>query len=402
MKKILKSALLMLSGICLLAACADDNDSNPVLPSIDTFKLNTPTFSAGLVDLASSETLRLTWSQPDYGFPAAMNYIVQFSTDGTFATSVAQAEADETGATVADYMEIATPYVTPEASIEASALAKMLVQITKWNEAAVPATQTVYARVLSYINGASNIDSLYSNVVSFNVAPYYVELQDAAPIIWYLIGGTIGDGSWSNSVDGIGVSIQPMFTLAGEEYDKAKGTGKIGYTGYFTASQGFKFILVPGESTWAEQIGTTDGALSPVRNDGGSQNFFVPEDGYYSIILDTSTDCDVTVTKLDAAPDSYTDMFFTGTYGVWDDLKSMSPVHTYAGAVNHDWYYDLDATAGDTEMKFLTDSSWSTNWGAAEFPTGIGVANGANIPVKAGNYRVIFNDITGSYTFIEK
>lgn len=402
MKKILKSLFLLLGGVCLFAACADDNDSNPTLPSLETFQLNTPVFSAGLVDLASSETLRMTWSQPDYGFPAAMNYILQFSTDGTFTTSVADAEADETGATIANYTEIATPYVTPEADVEASALAKLLEQIAKWDEANVPAEQTVYARVLSYINGAANIDSLYSNVVSFKVVPYYVALKEADPVIWYLIGGTIGDGSWSNSADGIGTSIQPMFTLAGEEYNKTTGTGKIGYTGYFIASQGFKLILVPGEGTWKEQIGTSDGALSPVRNDGGSSNFFVPEDGYYSIVYDTNTECDVTVTKLDYTPSSYDAMYFTGTYGVWDDLKSMTPIHTFAGAINHDWYYDLDATDGDTELKFLTDSSWAVNWGSDTFPTGYGVANGPNIPVTAGTYRIFFNDITGTYTFIEK
>lgn len=402
MKKILKSAIMLMGAAAMLAACADDRDSNPTLPKLDTFQLNTPAYANGLVDLTASDAIQLTWSQPAYGFPAAMNYIVQLSTTGEFTTSVAQAQADESGATKANYAEIETPYVIPEADIEVSTVARMLQQIEGWTEDAVPAQQKVYARVLSFINGAANVDSLYSNVVAFNVAPYYVELSDADPVIWYLIGGTIGDGSWSNTTDGIGTSIQPMFTLVGEEYDKVKGTGKIGYTGYFTASQGFKLIMVPGEGTWKEQIGTTDGALSPVRNDGGSSNFFVPEDGYYTVIYDTSTECDVTVTKLADTPATYAEMFFTGTYGVWDDLKAMSPVHTYGGAINHDWYYDLDATAGDTELKFLTDSSWAVNWGSDTFPTGFGVANGANIPVKAGTYRILFNDITGTYTFIEK
>ena len=31
MKNIFKSSLLLLSSICLFAACADDNDSNPTL-----------------------------------------------------------------------------------------------------------------------------------------------------------------------------------------------------------------------------------------------------------------------------------------------------------------------------------------------------------------------------------
>lgn len=400
MKKILKSTFFVLGAVCLLAACADDRDSNPTLPKVDTFTLNTPTFSGGLVDLASSESLRFTWSQPDYGFPAAMNYILQFSLDNNFTTSIAEADADESGSLLANYGEIETPYVTPQANVDASVVAKILQQLGKWTEGAVPATQKVYARVFSYINGAANVDPLYSNVVEFSVAPYYVELKEAEPIIWYLIGGTIGDGSWSNSADGIGTSIQPMFTLVGEEYDKVKGTGKIGYTGYFIASQGFKLILVPGEGTWKEQIGCNDG--TPVRNDGGSGNFFVPEDGYYTITYDTGTECDVTVTKCDETPTVWNTLTFTGGFSGWDTgANEMTPISTFAGAVNHDWYFDF-SSAEDTEGKFLTNHDWGTNWGSDTFPTGFGVGNGPNIPVAAGSYRIFFNDITGTYTFIEK
>ena len=37
MKNIFKSSLLLLSSICLFAACADDNDSNPTLVMPTTF-----------------------------------------------------------------------------------------------------------------------------------------------------------------------------------------------------------------------------------------------------------------------------------------------------------------------------------------------------------------------------
>lgn len=53
-------------------------------------------------------------------------------------------------------------------------------------------------------------------------------------------------------------------------------------------------------------------------------------------------------------------------------------------------------------MKFLVDSSWNPNWGGANFPFGWGVGGGDNIPVEAGDYRVIFNDITGYYHFYSK
>ena len=40
--------------------------------------------------------------------------------------------------------------------------------------------------------------------------------------------------------------------------------------------------------------------------------------------------------------------------------------------------------------------------GATGFPFGWGVNNGANIPVVAGSYRVIFNDIDGYYHLFAK
>ena len=79
----------------------------------------------------------------------------------------------------------------------------------------------------------------------------------------------------------------------------------------------------------------------------------------------------------------------------------MQPVNTFDGAVNHDWYFDLDATSGSTEAKFLADPDWTNNWGGNGFPYGYATNGGDNIPVKPGKYRVLFNDITGQYHFIE-
>jgi hypothetical protein len=56
--------------------------------------------------------------------------------------------------------------------------------------------------------------------------------------------------------------------------------------------------------------------------------------------------------------------------------------------------------ASNSQVKFRQDASWTTNWGSAAFPSGIGVQGGANIPVPAGTYDTIsFNRITGEYNF---
>jgi Secretion system C-terminal sorting domain/Outer membrane protein SusF_SusE len=54
------------------------------------------------------------------------------------------------------------------------------------------------------------------------------------------------------------------------------------------------------------------------------------------------------------------------------------------------------------EAKFRSNDDWAVNWGAADFPTGIGVQNGPNIPIPAtGKYEIDFNKVTGEYTFTE-
>ena len=54
----------------------------------------------------------------------------------------------------------------------------------------------------------------------------------------------------------------------------------------------------------------------------------------------------------------------------------------------------------DGTVKFRKDSNWETNWGSTTFPTGKGIQNGAEIPVKDfGYYSVSFNKSTGNYAF---
>ena len=68
----------------------------------------------------------------------------------------------------------------------------------------------------------------------------------------------------------------------------------------------------------------------------------------------------------------------------------------FAVVVNNPQYsitYDANA-----DLKFA-NGSWDVNWGATAFPLGYGTNGGPNIPVKAGAYRVYFNDCLGLYYF---
>ena len=88
MKSIIKSSLLLCAGVALFSACDKDLDNNPVLQSPKTFVLNTPAYAAQTIDLKVAESLKFTWSQPEYGFPVAAEYGMQFSTTNTWTKSV--------------------------------------------------------------------------------------------------------------------------------------------------------------------------------------------------------------------------------------------------------------------------------------------------------------------------
>ena len=200
------------------------------------------------------------------------------------------------------------------------------------------------------------------------------------PEIWYLIGSCIGDGSWDNkSFDNVGISLFPL---------ACSDANTLSYTGYFN-TDGFKLIKTPG--SWDDQWG--QGSDGYVKNDGGSGNITVPSAGYYTVTLNTATD-QLTVVPADITPESYA-VGVAGTFNGW----SYQAIDLCPGS-EHLWRAELTFNE-DTGLKFLIDG-WSVNWGAGDFPSGMGVQNGADIPVKSGSYIVVFNDITGGYNFIKK
>jgi len=62
-------------------------------------------------------------------------------------------------------------------------------------------------------------------------------------------------------------------------------------------------------------------------------------------------------------------------------------------------YTISNLTLTDGVVKFRKDNSWTTNWGAVDFPIGTGTQNGPDIPVTAGTYTISFERTSGNYTF---
>jgi hypothetical protein len=389
MKKlnIIAGALMLMGAVMGFSSCDSDLDNNPTLKTPTTFKLNKPAYASATIDLANSDSLAFTWSQPDYGFPLQSEYQLEVSLTNSWTTSYDQAQEDNS--LTADYALLGdvTPYC--HAEVSAASMAKALQQVGKWAEDAVPSTQTAYIRCYSLVNG----DTIYSNPIEMTLVPYYVELKNADPNYWYLIGDCIGDGKWTT--DGLGTSIMPLYPITGQTYDSKTGDGTLSWTGYLT-TDGFKLIHVIG--SWNEQAGSSDGGTDIVWDDGGSSNICVSENGIYTVTLNTTTR-ELTIEKYDGTPAVYPTMYITGEFDSWGASTAMTAFSTYSGAENHDWVFDLTIDA-DGGVKFTSDNAWTVNWGSTEWSYGTGIAGGSNIPAVAGSYKVFFNDITGQYNFI--
>lgn len=383
-----------------MTSCSEDRDSNPTLMQPTEFTLNTPTVVNGTVDLSRTESIDLTWSQPQYtegNAPVIATYYVQVSTSGTFNKAYNPDVEDNTGA---DFMTLDETTTECKTSVLATSIARALQLLNVWDESAVPGKVDLSIRLKSAVldAGLNAYGEVLSNVVKISAIPYYVELKNADPNWWYLIGGDIGDGKWADDVP---TSLFPLQPQKDYEFDKKTGDGELTWTGYI-AGTGFKLKKAPGD--WDHQWGMNDGNL--VENDGGSGNItYAP--GYYTVTLNTGTHALSVVPYTDNIPYNG-QVYLTGSFNDWKADNPMTPVHTAAGADNHDWYAEMTFDAG-TKVKFYDGSGdWTWNIGGSlnELSNGgygYGSVGGNDIVIEeAGTYIVILNDITGYYRFIKK
>lgn len=409
---------LLVGIISLFASCSDDNDSNPTLIQPKEFVLNTPAYANATIDLEKSTGLELTWSQPKYtadNAPINATYEVQVSPTNSFTVSTDEAAADESGEKVPDYAVLSN--TTQKCNISASAeeMDKALVKILKWTEGNVPAEQEMYVRVNAYIlEGTSRLNPVASNSVKLNVKPYYIELKDAVPTMWYLVGNMFG-GKWAGDKN-IGVDALPMFLKPNFSYDKKTGAGEIEYTNYFltdefdekaeSAVAGFK--ILPSSFDWNYSM---DGGgklkdniayRGSTNSDGG--HILAGADGYYTITLNTANNT-ATMVKYEGNVTNYGTIQIAGSFNEWADTP-MLPYNT-EGVENHAWYYVMEVPAGDPiQFKFKIAGSWDTSWGYGAEDGAINMygkceSGGKNIGLAEGKYVISFNDITGAFSIVK-
>ena len=415
MKKIFSYALMMIATMVAFTSCESDQDSNPTLITPTEFTVNNPSVGDALVDLEKSTSVQLTWSQPKFttmNAPLSAQYQVQLSTTGNF-TKQYDDEAEDNSA--ADFIAIDETSTSCKVDVPTKDIAKCLQKLTRWEENAVPAEQKVSVRIRAFVANASmeTLSEVCSNVVSFNAVPYYVELKDAVPTMWYLVGNMFG-AKWAGNKS-IGEDALPMFLKPNFSYDKKTGAGEIEYTNYFLTGDyndkaevdGAGFKILPASFSWDNSM-NADGAKKGtiVNRNGGSDggHIVAQEAGYYTITLNTA-DNTAKMVKYEGAVKDYGTIQITGSFNDWVDTP-MLPYNT-EGVENHAWYYVMDVPAGDPiQFKFKIEGSWDTNWGfgAADGDInfyGTAGAGGKNLGLGEGKYVISFNDITGSFSIVK-
>ena len=160
MKKISNILLAVTFALPLFTACETDNDSNPILNEPDTFTLNTPAYAANNVyDLKNAQTVELTCSQPDYGFPAATTYTVQASFEQDFIEATDESKANYT------VLESTSP--TAKINVDASELNNALLDL--WTAVNGEQAELPTEPVAVYIRLKANITSSGKGVCFSNV-----------------------------------------------------------------------------------------------------------------------------------------------------------------------------------------------------------------------------------------
>lgn len=170
----------ILTAVFALASCEKAN-KGPVLQEPDGFVLNTPAYVNGVYDLSNSENFILTWSQPDYGFTAAVTYTMQVSKTEDFAS----------------FEEFGTS-TSAKAVVPAIDLAVALTNIFGADPALYPMTQAIFVRVKAALTNSGKGECL-SNVIELPQVKFDFSLPPVnAPTDMYLVGDFNG-WNWGNS-----------------------------------------------------------------------------------------------------------------------------------------------------------------------------------------------------------
>ena len=328
----------------------------------DELVLNTPAFGSDIVDLSLVRALRLNWQRPS-NLPenGKAGISIELSLNPEFSTPKLTLQPDD------DAYELL---------VDAQELNSFL---QSNNSQAYQYTSVcVYARCLTR--------NAVSNTVVLNVKAYD-NTYEQMPQPWYFIGNCIGKVEWNNSVSGLGTSMFPT---------NINADGSSVFTGYFR--EGDSFVLVNTPGSWESVVRSYDGSPYNLSISESGDNINIFETGWYTFHVYPQWSS------------AYSEM--VSDQG-WPLYESMTMASGFRGSVitemqscnlgnpnNHVWYARMTFDADDN-LSFLPAGNYSAKVGGTGFPFGNATDASQTIPVKAGNYVVFFDDMTGSYQFTD-
>ena len=293
-------------------------------------------------DQADNTVLTLSWSAPDYGYQAAIEYTAEFALAGTdFAASREQ--------TVGTSLQLA---------FTGAALNTLALQL-----GLVPGTAgSLDVRLKSDVN--PEIETLLSEVKQVSITPYLVFVDYPA---LYMPGSYQG---WTPDQAKTVVSVNDDNNYEGFVY-------------FADPEVEFKFTDEPdwNHGIYGDESGGNSGNLA-----SPGDNIKIAESGYYRMRANLN------------------DLTWSATKTAWGLIGSATPDEWNSDqdmeyqAETETWLITLDLVAG--EMKFRANDDWGINLGDNDTDLSLEY-DGANIPVaEDGNYTITLNlAVGGNYTY---
>jgi len=255
-----------------------------------------------------------SWTAPDYGFPASINYTVQ---------------ADVSGNNFASAFDVVSASHETSASINVVDFNKLMIEA----ELEPETPYVLEFRVASVIN--PDVETVYSSVKSGTVTAYATEFP---PI--YMIGAATG--GWDTDL-----AVIMYTTGAPKEYS---------ITNEWTSGEAFRFFSEPSwepakQWNWTYFEGGTIAPELENAEDGDTNLRFTGESGFYTIVVNLATKT-ITMVAVEAPR-----MLMVGAAmpGGWDiDNPTEMTYSNLTGA------YEATVAFANETFRFFTKNDWST------------------------------------------
>lgn len=371
-------------------SCSDDRDHNPTALEPDTFVLNEPEYGTTNILLEKTSGIDFSWSQPAYGTTVAPTYSIQASTKSDFG-DIPGVDNDGNEVMVSSVTTLESGIIEVTKPVTGKALNSLILKnynITSTEElVAALANNNGYIPVYLRVTSTFNKKTIYSNVVSIQTIPFFVEPESFTQ--YYIVGAITG---WSTASTKKNALLYPSSTT---DYS---------YTTIWGGDANLKFWETDDYGDWGKAWSTpVDGDNSQTGNlvKDGSGAMVCPEPGtYYTYSINMADNTYAWIKCDNQSPAEYTNISLVGSWDAnWTvdiDMEQIYP-HNWSVTYTFDAKYDF---------KFRAEHDWGVNWGCGvdinDVPYGAGKQNGENNSVPAGEYTIYFNDITGEFVFVKQ